>query len=261
MLRLASSCGLAVLLLFTAVQAQPQASQPPLPPGEGRCYMMVFGAQHVPLDVRYTHSFAIFAQEACGPGGKKLNSVAISWLASSGVIRPAALMPEEGRNYSIPETFAWIHEHGMRVSMWGPFEVKPEIYHRAVARYNQLNSGTVQYKLLDVGYHPDRVANCIRAITPIAEEPRLSGAGAGENASYAITVYFKPYYINPDHKHLWVARTLDLGKYPIIYRDFDPPQSNVFWGAVHRITHQPEQSPPTQVLDPVPPLPGPVPQH
>ncbi len=245
-------CSVAALLFL--VSANPAQAQ-------DRHYVVVFGAQRMPPEPRHSHSYGVFVHETCSPAGKRIDSIGISWLPCTGVVRLNTLLPEAGRNWGIHETFRWCYDNDMRVSMWGPYEIEPELYFSAVKQYHVLQSGQVKYKAVDSGYPTSRVSNCIHALSSVATGYRLRVAspGWGETASYAVTLRFEPYFINPEHKHTWLLLALGLGQYPIIHRDLEEPRSGAVWSLLRSATHHDEKLPPTQILGEAPLVPGPVP--
>lgn len=242
MLRILYFCAVPIFVLLTAFQAQAQ----------DRYYAMIFSSQQMPPDPRFAHSFAIFVHETCVPGGRHLDLVTISWLAATEVVRVNALRPEDGRNFDIHSTLAWAYCTDQRVSLWGPYEIEPNLYCRAVKQYQLLQSGKVRYKANDAGYPTNRVSNCIHAVASVGEgyRVRVASPGWGETASYAITLGFERYYLNTDVKHLWIVRALGLGKYPIIYRDLEAPRSGAILSLMRMGAHQVEKRlSPAQILD------------
>src|SRR5437764_3718776 len=101
-------------------------------------FLVMFGSQRVPADPDYSHTFATFVR-ASWQGEKPvpaspiaLESVTISWLPTNGIVRTLALFPESGRNWELHETIRWCQKDDMRISIWGPYRIQPELYRRAV---------------------------------------------------------------------------------------------------------------------------------
>lgn len=227
-----------------------------------RFYVMVFGSQRTPPNPAYSHSFAVFVKETCLVGGQRhLEHITISWLPSTMVVRLNALCPESGTNFDIHTTFQWAYNSCQRVSMWGPYETCPEFWCQAVKQYNVLNSGKVRYKAVDTGYPTSRVSNCIHALGSVAGgyRVRVFSPGWGETASYAITLRYSKWFVNPDQKHLWLLPPLGLGKYPLIHRDLEAPRSGGFWSLFRTFTGHEENFDGPYVLDPCPAAPALVP--
>jgi hypothetical protein len=211
-------------------------------------YLMVFGSQQIPPKPNYAHSFATFVHatwpgdEPCPGGGEAgsptLEAHTISWLPANLVVRTNALLPECGHNFDLYETLCYVYGNSERVSMWGPYQIDKDLYERAMRQLALLESGEVRYKADDMGRKPDRVSNCIHAVSSIAEGYRLRVAepGWGQTASFAITKRFRRWIIDRDEVHAWVGSALGLDEYPIIYRDWTPPRSGgLIIGPVFRL--------------------------
>jgi hypothetical protein len=203
--------------------------------GDDFYYLLVFGSQEVPPRPKYTHTFAVFVH-ATGQGpcaaNYQLEAATISWLPQTLDIRLAALLPECGRNLGLHETLRYVLGSGERVSLWGPYQIEPELYYRGLAQVALLQSGQVEYKAIDTGYPSSRVSNCIHAVSSVADGYRLHvlSPSWGETASYYVTRRMCPWIIDPGRRHPWVAERLGLGCYPIIYRELENPRSGPIRG-------------------------------
>jgi hypothetical protein len=193
-------------------------------------YLLVFAAQRVPNNPNYSHTFATFVRASWpddGPCPRRttLEVRTISWLPRNLVIRTLALLPECGRNLGLYETLCYALGSGERVSLWGPYRIDAELYRRALWQAALLESGCVSYKANDMGYYSDDVSNCIHAVSSVADGYRLSfgSPGWGERASYCVLNKLEPWVLDGGCVHPWVGCALGLGRYPIIYRGWDPP--------------------------------------
>jgi hypothetical protein len=230
---------LCAALLLAAVAAAPARAQ-------DSYYMAVFGYQRPPLDLaKHAHSFAAFVHVTGegGPGGPCLaETFAISWLPDGRPVRVRRLLPELGRNYDLGTTLCMALAQGERVSMWGPYRIDPDLYARALAQRERLESGEVRYKAVDSGYRAARVSNCMHAVSDLAGEERrlrIASPGWGEPASYLIARELLPWVIDPGQTHDWVAEALGLGAYPIVRRDLaDPPPCGALRQALLAIRHR-----------------------
>src|SRR5262249_2913460 len=117
---------------------------------------------------------------------------------------------------------------GDRISMWGPYQIRKELYDRALCQIAHLESGAVQYQALDTAHRTDNVSNCIHAISDLARTRhrlRIASPGFGEVASYHIARRLQPWMIESAVSHDWIGVCLGLGTYPLIHRDLrDAPQ-------------------------------------
>jgi hypothetical protein len=231
------ACVIATLLVLLVLLVLPAGVRA----GETH-YLLMFGSQTIPNEPRYAHTFAVFVREswpgpgAC-PGNSTLESHIISWLPQSGVVRPYALFAECGRNYSLDETLQFAHESCQRVSLWGPYQIDPELYHRGLERLAELDRGEIRYQANDAVRHPHRVCNCIRAVSAAAGglRVRVATAAWGETASYAVLRRFRPWIENPHATCDSIVFRLGLEKHPIIYRNWEPPRSGALTGPVFRL--------------------------
>jgi hypothetical protein len=204
-------------------------------------YVLVFGSQRLPNNPDYSHSFATFVRAAWSrPAGTppQLEVHTISWLPRDGPIRAFALLPECGQNLDLPTTLRYALAEGERISLWGPYQIRPELYQRALVQIQLLESGKVRYKANDIGYPTNRVSNCIHAVSSLVEGHRLHVVipSWGETASYYIQQELRPWIIEPCRTHLWVAAALGLDSYPIIYRQPDEhPYSGLLRAPLHRL--------------------------
>src|SRR3954470_14474863 len=117
--------------------------------GEERFYSMVFGSQSSPKLLRYTHTWATFLRvvgEGDDPRGYQVYQHTISWLPASLVIRVLSPVPEQGVNLDLYATLDVVARNGESVTMWGPFEMRPELYARSLHIKAILDSGAVRYR-------------------------------------------------------------------------------------------------------------------
>jgi hypothetical protein len=196
---------------------------------DDRYYLLVFGAQRMPPEPNYSHSFALFIH-AGDNGAAALEGHYISWLPRTLKLNAAALHPEPGGNLPIFPTLHWALANSMRVSLWGPYEIKRELYDKAVAQQALLESGKIKYKLIDACQFPDEVLNCIHAISGVAGGLRFRTTifSWGETASYQLTRHFQPWIIKKDVTHDWLIPVLGLYQFPIVYRNLEDPGSGDF---------------------------------
>jgi hypothetical protein len=204
-------------------------------------FLLMFGAQQVPNDPNYSHTWAGFVRATWdGPqGGQcRLEVHTISWLPRNLRIRALALLPECGQNFDLHTTLRWAYANDARVSLWGPYQIDRDVYLRALAQIQFLESGQVLYKANDAGYSSDQVSNCIHAVSSITEGYRLRVASPvwGETASYYVLGELEPWIMDPCRTHPWVGSAIGLDQYPIIYRPFgENPRSGAIAGPVYRL--------------------------
>ncbi len=213
------------------------------PAGEAY-YLLVYASQRVPNNPDYSHTFATFVRLSwagdgpCPAGaGLALEAHTISWLPVSGAVHTLRLRPEPGRNYGLHESIRLALATGQRVSLWGPYQVRPELYALALRRTAELECGGVRYVANDMLRRSDRVSNCIHAVSAVADGRRLrvGSPGWGQVASFAVLRRFEPWVLDRDRTHDWLVGALGLDAYPIYYRAWAPPYSGALLGPAYRL--------------------------
>src|SRR5262245_11412045 len=199
------------------------------PPGE-KYYILVFGSQSTPKRAKYTHTWAtVVRTTGCdGPGETVADHHTISWMPESLVIRPFSLHPEQATNLALDFTIDEMLRHDERVSVWGPYEIGPGLYHRFVVQKQFMESGQVGYQCIDSAGEAARCGNgcdCIHAVTdmdPQFSRSRYPLSYFGEAASRHIVrqLHERPVIIGPGRDHGWLVCALGLGKYPIVRQNY-----------------------------------------
>jgi hypothetical protein len=194
-------------------------------------YMVVFGSDSRPMRPRFSHSWATFVRVPggcpCGPptpDAAPIEWFTISWLPCKVVLTPHTLFAEPGHNFDLAETFDAVLSQCQFVGAFGPYEIDADLYCRAVQKKDRLESGAVRYKTFNHGRNPDRVSNCVHALSEIEEDHLRLHVGRtnfGETASFLITKIHTPHIICPSVVHCWIADLLGLGQYPIKWRTLD----------------------------------------
>lgn len=182
---------------------------------EDRYFLLVFGAQKHPSQVRYTHTFGTFVH-AKGQGEDSARwtieqVVDISWMPQTQVLHPLRLRAEEGANLDLQGTLGWARCNGLCVSMWGPYEICPELFDLAVDRAAYLESGIPEYNVLDRRRRP-LVLDCVHALSGVDPtrgrfHTRLA---YGDIASYFVLHHLGGWIRNPCLTHDWVAERLGV---------------------------------------------------
>lgn len=187
------------------------------------CYLMLFSAQRAFNRPKYTHTFATFVKATSGVDSDEqanFESHTISWLAAKKQVCLFRLSPEPGANLSLETSLEWALSVQARISMWGPYQIQPELFDKALVQKTRLESGAIQYKVFDVGYRHHIASSCIHGVCDIDRErgPLWTWFRYGESASRSIAFFFLPWMIDPHQNHPWVGDRLGLAKYPIIHR-------------------------------------------
>jgi hypothetical protein len=197
-------------------------------------YVVIFGSQRSATEPAHTHSFATFVRvmgKGPYPNPATLQSWTISWMPRSMDIELYRLLPEPGISLDLQTTLRWALADGQRVSVWGPYQIRKELFDGALAQVAHLRSGNVRFKAVDTGFSTEHVSNCIHAVSDLALDSlrlRIRIPGYGESGSFFIARSFRPWLLDPGHVHDWVALRLGLGNLALVRRDLNQnPTNNV----------------------------------
>lgn len=199
------------------------------PPGE-HFYVIIFGSETTPRLPRFTHSWGtlIHVTERGDGGEPALEAHTISWMPATLDIHPWRFEIEPGRNLELHETLRYALDEGEHVDQWGPYECRPELYHRARVQKDFLDGGGMGYQCIDtVGEagSTGRGCDCIHAITdmdPVYSRNRYRLIRFGTAASRFIAGELgrRDMLIHPEHTHDWLNHRLGLDAYPIKHRGY-----------------------------------------
>lgn len=187
-------------------------------------YMMIFGSESDPKQLRLTHTFATFVR-ATGEGADSTNyaltSYTISWLPRALDVRVRRLRPEPGINLDLHSTFRVVTRDGESVTMWGPYRITPEIYNRSIEVVNKLASGRELYRAYD-GPFNDNISNCIHAAADVDPEYGrlrypMNRVGKPASAFVAKQLLERTRYDQTAADNGWLVPRLGLDRYPIEY--------------------------------------------
>ena len=222
--RATRACGALIALILAAGAARAD-----------QFYVVVFGAEAKPPRPKLSHSFATFVRipgcDPCGSPGADAGPVewfTISWMPCKIDLTPNVPFSEPGHNFTLEESFDIARDHCEYVTGFGPYQIKGELYRLAQKHWRKLERGEVRYKTIDTTYNPNRVSNCIHALTifnTVNRRPRIGRTNFGDTASYYVTDSYEPWIICPKQVHCWVADLLGLGRYAVIWRTLEqgPP--------------------------------------
>ena len=177
---------------------------------DDKYYMMLFSSQSDPKEVRVSHTFAEFVKVA--DDSRIVERHGISWMPRDLEIRPLRRLPEPGVNLSLAQTQHWAGLVGARVTMWGPFRIRPELYHMAVRQERRLNSGAASYIAMDRRYREDGTTNCIHAVSDLDQwQPPLStGTAFGDEATVLVLNHFQRYILPTPEPTRWLTDLLNV---------------------------------------------------
>lgn len=235
---LALACGCAASGCATLANRPPtpaadipprQAAAIPAEPGT-RYFIIVFGSQSTPKRAKYTHSWATIVKvSGCDrPATETVEEQTISWMPASLAIRPGSLHVEPGTNLPLHFTIEEMLRHDERISIWGPYEIGPGLFHRFLVQKAFLESGRVGYQCIDTVGEAARTGggcDCIHAITdmdPLFDRNRYPLAYFGESASLNVVrqLQTRPIIICPGADHGWLLPLLGLDHYSIKRRHY-----------------------------------------
>jgi hypothetical protein len=209
----------AVCLVLLAVFGR----TPPVAAQQPTFYMIIFAAQAEPNEIRASHTFATFVKVS-GPDRQSVQSHTISWLPATLDIVAWRTDAEPGKNLSLQDTLRWARTMGDRLFMWGPYQINPELYRRAVAREARLQGGALQYKTVDDRYRLGIAVNCIHAVSDIDVDSRVldTGTERGETASQLVADYLRRWIVNPKVTYPRVLQRLGLDEREFVLRGLKP---------------------------------------
>jgi len=199
--------------------------QEPAPPGE-RYYCLIFSAQSVPKLPRFSHTWATVVRVSQGEDGgpPALDAQTISWMPAVIDIHPYDFFVEPGVNLDLCSTMREMQARGERVSLWGPFEMRPSVYRNFLSRKRFVESGRLAYQAIDVvgeaAWGGDG-SNCIHAVTDadpaFGRGPTLA---FGDDAGSVIAAQLagNGALVCPEQTHDWLIAALGLGGCPIVRR-------------------------------------------
>src|SRR6185437_11165611 len=236
------ACGLILVLLTSTSGCALLAKRPPTPaehidgtalartppPPNEHFYLIVFGSQDFLRRPKYSHSFATLVHTIETPGQEpQLETHTISWLPSTGDIRPLSRSVEPARNFSLQETLDLVLKDRQSVQMWGPFEVWHGFAYRYQTQKEFLDSGAIGYQCND-SIGEARTGNgcdCFHAISdmdPVYPRWRYPLVEYGFAASGNLVRRFmrSPVTINGRITHDWLIDRIGLNAYPIERRQY-----------------------------------------
>ncbi len=213
----------AVILLGSYLTAYPAQNS-------DKYYMVVFASQGEPVIPRTAHTFATFVRVSERPkagdgAGSPVTAHTISWLPASLEIVPARPAPEKGKNLDLPATLKWAKSGKARIVAWGPYEIKKELFDKALQQIDRLNSGRIAYKALDLRYRGGGASNCIHAVSDVDTEGGLlqTGTAFGEAASERVVRHLRRWIADAPKTHAKIAAELKLAEFEVRFLELAEP--------------------------------------
>lgn len=192
---------LVLIMLVSISSHQAKAS------GSPTFFMTVFGAESAISLARNSHTFATFVKVE---NGTITEEGTISWLPAPGYFMANFTMPllrvVPGHNYTLDETVQL--SPGRRVHTFGPYQIEPELYRRAVNRMIFLSQGTTSYKMMmpfndslrqpTLHNMPGGAINCIMAVSDLGGMLN-TGTSWGDAASRQVVQLLAPMLVHQDY--------------------------------------------------------------
>jgi hypothetical protein len=132
-------------------------------------YLLIFGSQSSPKQLRFTHTWATFVRatgEGPDPSTYALQVHSISWLPRTLNVRVWSPCPEPGVNLDLYQSLQAVYSKGESVTMWGPFVIRDLLYERSLEVAQFLASGAVQYRAIDSQFDLE-ISDCIHAVSAV----------------------------------------------------------------------------------------------
>ncbi|HEY1376313.1 MAG TPA: hypothetical protein VGF55_05940 [Gemmataceae bacterium] len=208
----------------------------PAPPNE-HYYLLIFGSQSEPLRPKYTHSWATAVRAVDnGPGQPPLVEAAtISWMPATLDIHPLRFRVEPGVDLDLCTTIREMRKNGERISLWGPYEIRPGLYRKLVMQKEFMDSGQVGYQCIDTVGEGRRGTgcDCIHAITDCdarydRQEYPLSRFGDRASEHMVRQVMERGGVIDRCANHDWLLGPLGIADCPVERRTYDPSAGGPF---------------------------------
>ena len=191
-------------------------------------YVMIFGSQSHPKQLRYTHTWATFIRatgEGPDPNSYALQVHTISWLPQTLEIKVWRPWPEPGVNLDLYQTLQAVHSNKESVTMWGPFVILKEVYDKSLWVLQVIASGAPRYRAIST---PENllVSDCIHAVA--AADPvfgrghyPLIRIGIPASRYIARQIMTRSPFDQTLFDNSWLIPRLGLDRYPI---EIIPPQ-------------------------------------
>lgn len=218
--------GLACLLAAVPTDVSPW----PAACEAARYYAVVFSFQEDKAFTRAAHTFATVLRVPAAGHGEAIEAHTISWLPADGIVHQLRFRVIPGRNYGLLETVNIARRDGLRVSMWGPYEIRQPLYCAFVRRKQALDAGRFRYRSIDTFVRETDVVNCIHAITDV--DPRfrrerypLFRYADRASAFIADQMRSSGAIVDGGRAHEELLPVLGLEGYPLVRRSLPPPSA------------------------------------
>lgn len=182
------------------------------------CYMAVFSSDSCFLQKPSAHCFATFVKVHDDEKTKQrtFEALTISWFPATDIVRLVA-PAEPGENRDLKRTLDRAACKKIRLSEWGPYQICPELFDRAVKQKARLECGTLGWQACDSENRPaGKAINCVHAVSDVDCDRGQcrTGIHCGEKASALIVRHLGRWIVNPCERHDWVNELIGVAGYP-----------------------------------------------
>ncbi len=203
-------------------------------------YVVIFGAQDERANPLTSHCFATFIKtkrSAASSAPSEVELKHINWFTPRGhesgvphglLIDGQIARPEPGENRDTASALTCASRHKLTVYKYGPYEIDPRLYERAVRQIDLLEGRVpgyrVLYKQIDYGLREDKqivALNCIHAVSDIVREPAplTTGLAFGKEAALLNLGHLKRWIKDPSRVHTKVWERA----WPMLWAHKSPP--------------------------------------
>lgn len=183
------------------------------------CYMAVFASDSCLFQKPSAHCFATFVRvriDAKLPERQTHECFTLSWFPMTDKVRLIAPM-EPGENRDLKRSLDRAACKKIRLCEWGPYQIHPDLYERALAQKALLESGQIGWQACDGGNRRlGRAINCVHAVSDIdCDAGKLvTGLRCGAHASRFIVEHLSRWIVQPCAVHEWVNELIGVAGYP-----------------------------------------------
>src|SRR5207302_168251 len=99
-----------------------------------------------------------------------------------------------------------------RVTLWGPYAIRKELYDLAARQADRLNRGEMRYITFDRRNRGKDASNCIHAVCDLdsTQPPLDTGANYGDDTGELLVDHFRRYILPPRGPTRWLTDQLNL---------------------------------------------------
>jgi hypothetical protein len=199
-----------------------------------RYYVLIFGAQSTPKIPRFTHTWVtVVRARDVGPGVcPQVEDHSISWMPATLYIRTWWPCVEPGVNLTLHQSIEMAAGYCERISLWGPFEIPPGLYRKALIQKDFMESGAIGYQCIDTFGEAGLFgngSNCVHAISDAdamftRQAYPLSFFGDTASRNLLRQLVLRGAIADVETTHDWLIPALRLDRYPIVRREYEPPR-------------------------------------